>query len=87
VFIPELADLENDREKYTYSYSIRMSLLPEGCIINGLPFFSCQLQRRHWIIRANDRVVSDVSGEAVIGKVKIHATNYISCLISTFYFV
>ncbi|GMY32568.1 F-box protein SKIP16 isoform X1 [Fagus crenata] len=71
VFIPELADLENDREKYTYSYSIRMSLLPEGCIINGLPFFSCQLQRRHWIIRANDRVVSDVSGEAVIGKLPL----------------
>lgn len=69
VFIPELADPESDTEKYLFAYSIRMSLLPEGCVINGMTFSSCQLQRRHWIIHANNVVVSDVSGEAVIGMV------------------
>ncbi|KAF5733913.1 hypothetical protein HS088_TW16G00354 [Tripterygium wilfordii] len=68
VFVPELADLQHRSEKYWFTYSIRMSLLPEGCIINGMYFSSCQLLRRHWIIRANDTVVSDVNGEAVIGK-------------------
>lgn len=67
VFIPELADPESDTEKYLFAYSIRMSLLPEGCVINGMTFSSCQLQRRHWIINANNVVVADVSGEAVIG--------------------
>ncbi|XP_009341172.1 F-box protein SKIP16 [Pyrus x bretschneideri] len=68
VFVPESADLENTSEKYTFSYSIRMSLLPEGCVINGMPFSSCQLIWRHWIIRSNDVVVDDVGGEAVIGQ-------------------
>lgn len=45
-----------------------MSLSPEGCIMNGMTFSSCQLYRRHWIIRCNDNVVDDVNGEAVIGK-------------------
>lgn len=36
---------------------------------NGLPYDYCQLNWRHWIIRANDAVVSDVNGEAVIGMV------------------
>lgn len=71
VFIPDAADLQNDRERYKFAYSIHMSLLPEGCVIRGIPFGSCQLQWRHWIIRANDRVVSDVNGEAVIGKVNV----------------
>lgn len=69
VFIPEAADLQNDHGKYTFSYSIRMSLQPEGCIIDGIPFGSCQLHRRHWIIRAYDCIVSEVNDEAVIGKV------------------
>ncbi|KAF2322056.1 hypothetical protein GH714_006091 [Hevea brasiliensis] len=68
VFVPEAADLEDSSEKYWFAYSIRMSLLPEGCFINGMYFGSCQLQRRHWIIYANGNIVSDVSGEAVIGK-------------------
>ncbi|KAK4566617.1 hypothetical protein RGQ29_002759 [Quercus rubra] len=68
VFVPEIADLEDERRKYTFSYSIRMSLLSEGCVINGIPYSSCQLQRRHWIICANDRVESDVNDEAVIGQ-------------------
>ncbi|XP_041011655.1 F-box protein SKIP16-like [Juglans microcarpa x Juglans regia] len=68
VFIPELTDLQIDHQNYAFSYSIRMSLLPEGCIIHGVPFSSCQLHRRHWIIRANDHIVSDVNAEAVIGK-------------------
>ncbi|TKY67469.1 F-box protein SKIP16 [Spatholobus suberectus] len=65
---PELIDLRDDLEKYYFAYSIRLSLEPEGCIINGMSFSSCQLHWRHWIIRANDIVVSDVNGEAVIGQ-------------------
>ena len=69
MFVPEFSDLQDDKEKYLFAYSIRMSLLPEGCIINGMSLSSCQLHWRHWIIRANDAVKSDVNGEAVIGKV------------------
>lgn len=49
-----------------------MSLIPEGCNINGMTFDSCQLLSRHWVICANDVVVGDVNGEAVIGKVRFH---------------
>lgn len=69
VFVPELADLTREEDKYRYSYSIRLSLLPEGCMLDGTYFSSCQLHSRHWIIRCKDLVVSDVHGEAVIGKV------------------
>ncbi|XP_039033726.1 F-box protein SKIP16-like isoform X2 [Hibiscus syriacus] len=69
VFVPEFAGMEGEADKYLYAYSIRMSLLPEGCIINGTTFSSCQLNRRHWIIRANEDIVSDVNREAVIGQV------------------
>ncbi|XVF37673.1 hypothetical protein REPUB_Repub20aG0029800 [Reevesia pubescens] len=68
VFVPEFADLQDEDETYMYAYSIRMSLLPEGCIINGMTFGSCQLNWRHWVIRANQDIISDVNGEAVIGK-------------------
>lgn len=68
VFVPELGDLQNLKYKYMFAYSIRMSLLREGCIIDGTFFSSCQLYRRHWIIRANSDVVGDTGGEAVIGK-------------------
>ncbi|KAL1324037.1 hypothetical protein HN51_034228 [Arachis hypogaea] len=68
LLIPELSDLQDDVEKFLFAYSIRMSLEPQGCIINGVSFNSCQLHWRHWIIRADDMVVSDVNGEAVIGK-------------------
>ncbi|XP_043705896.1 F-box protein SKIP16 isoform X2 [Telopea speciosissima] len=68
VLVPELSDLQQESERYWFSYSIRMRLLPEGCIINGASFGSCQLYWRHWIIRSNDTVMSDVNGEAVIGK-------------------
>ncbi|KAB2039519.1 hypothetical protein ES319_D02G015400v1 [Gossypium barbadense] len=68
VFVPEFADLVDEAEKFTFAYSIRMSLLPEGCIINGMTFVSCQLNRRHWIIRADGEVVSSVDDEAVIGE-------------------
>ncbi|KAG9152604.1 hypothetical protein Leryth_021930 [Lithospermum erythrorhizon] len=71
VLAPEYCDLQDDSEKFFFSYSIRLSLVPEGCIINGINFSSCQLYWRHWIIRANDTVVSDVNGEAVIGKYPI----------------
>ncbi|XWS13201.1 hypothetical protein CRYUN_Cryun36dG0017100 [Craigia yunnanensis] len=68
VFVPEFANLQDEAEKYMFAYSIHMSLLPEGCIINEMTFSSCQLNWRHWIIRANEAIVSDFKGEAVIGK-------------------
>lgn len=67
--IPELIDLQDELEKYFFAYSIRMSLQSQGCVINGMTYSSCQLHWRHWIIRANDTVVADVNGEAVIGMV------------------
>lgn len=48
-----------------------MSLKPEGCYVRGMSFDSCQLYWRHWIIKTNDTVVSDINGEAVIGQVAI----------------
>ncbi|PSR98303.1 F-box protein [Actinidia chinensis var. chinensis] len=68
VLAPEFSDLDDGSAKYMFSYSIRMSLLPEGCIINGLSFTSCQLYWRHLFFHANDDLISDVEGEAVIGK-------------------
>lgn len=69
VFVPEYSGLKEEEDtKYYFTYSIRMSLLPEGCIINGINFISCQLYERHWIIRANDTIVGNVDGEAVIGQ-------------------
>ncbi|KAL0413753.1 UNVERIFIED_CONTAM: F-box protein SKIP16 [Sesamum radiatum] len=67
-FVPEFSNLQDESEKFVFAYSIRMSLSPNGCVINGMTFSSCQLYWRHWIIRANDAIVSDVNGEAVIGK-------------------
>ncbi|KAJ4838468.1 hypothetical protein Tsubulata_034930 [Turnera subulata] len=67
VLVPELTDLNASADRFIFSYSIRMSLLPDGCFINGMYFSSCQLHWRHWIIRANNTVVSNVNGEAVIG--------------------
>ncbi|ERN20323.1 hypothetical protein AMTRI_Chr06g177980 [Amborella trichopoda] len=67
VFVPELSDLDQPMNKYLFSYSIRMHLLPlENS--SGNPMSSCQLYWRHWIIRANDAIISDVSDKAVIGK-------------------
>ncbi|KAJ6859969.1 F-box protein SKIP16-like isoform X1 [Populus alba x Populus x berolinensis] len=65
IFVPEAVDLSRE---YLFAYSIRMSLPPEGCIINGMRFSSCQLHLRHWVISADDTVVSNVNSEAVIGK-------------------
>ncbi|KAL8479519.1 hypothetical protein ACS0TY_026424 [Phlomoides rotata] len=69
IFVPEYSNLQDESEKFVFSYSIRLSLSSDGCLINGVTFNSCQLHWRHWIIRANDAVVSDVNGEAVIGKI------------------
>ncbi|XP_047161251.1 F-box protein SKIP16 [Vigna umbellata] len=68
LIIPEFVDPQDDSEKYLFAYSIRLSLEPQGCLINGMSFNSCQLHWRRWIIRANDDVVSDFNGEAVIGQ-------------------
>lgn len=61
-----------------FSYSIRMRLLPDGCTLDSRQFNSCQLSSRHWIIRCDETVIADFSGEAVIGKVKnrFFSSNY-----------
>lgn len=69
MFIPEVSNLRAQPPAYWYAYSIRMSLVPEGCFLNGRHHSSCQLYWRHWIIRADDEVIDKVNGEAVIGKV------------------
>ncbi|CAA6660310.1 unnamed protein product [Spirodela intermedia] len=69
ILVPELCDLNDEGgDKYWFAYSIRLSLSPEGCMLDGVLHNSCQLYSRHWIIRAQENVVSDVRGEAVIGK-------------------
>ncbi|KAL2463444.1 F-box protein SKIP16 [Forsythia ovata] len=68
VFVPELSNLQDESEKFLFAYSIRLSLSPGGCVINAMTFSSCQLYWRHWCIRANDAIISNVNGEAVIGK-------------------
>lgn len=65
MFVPEFSNLQ-DNQTYQFAYSIRMSLSPEGCTINGMNFSSCQLHSIHWIIRTNGTVVEHVDGEAVI---------------------
>lgn len=67
VLVPEKSDLGSP--EFLFAYSIRMSLLPEGCKSHGMTYDSCQLYRRRWIIRENEVVKHDVDGEAVIGKV------------------
>ncbi|KAH9606893.1 hypothetical protein KSS87_019727 [Heliosperma pusillum] len=66
MLIPEQSEFGGSG--FLYAYSVRMSLLPEGCNIHGMTFDSCQLQSRHWIIRENEVVKGDVNAEAVIGK-------------------
>nr|XP_043628167.1 F-box protein SKIP16 [Erigeron canadensis] len=68
VFVPEFSDLLEEDNKYLFAYSVRLSLKPEGCVVHGMSHESCQLYRRHWIIKTNDQVVDDVDGEAVIGQ-------------------
>ncbi|KAL3506765.1 hypothetical protein ACH5RR_032147 [Cinchona calisaya] len=68
VFVPEGSNRHDENDKYLFAYSVRMSLLPDGCIINGTNFGSCQLYWRHWVIRVNDAIVGNVNAEAVIGK-------------------
>lgn len=66
VLVPEQSDLGSPG--FLFAYSVRMSLLPEGCIVHGMKFESCQLYWRHWIIRENEVVKNEVDAEAVIGK-------------------
>ncbi|KAJ0526446.1 putative ApaG domain, F-box-like domain superfamily, ApaG domain superfamily protein [Helianthus annuus] len=68
VFIPEFSDLTEEAQEYMFGYSIRMLLKPGGCFVHGMSFDSCQLYRRHWIIKSNNNVVGDFNGEAVIGQ-------------------
>jgi len=68
VFVPECSNLQASSERYYFCYSIRMCLLHQEYISQGKMLSSCQLARRHWIIRANDTLLDEVHGEAVIGK-------------------
>lgn len=60
--------MEELDDSYWFSYSVRMRLLdPASGQTDALS--SCQLSDRHWVIRANDTVVAEVRGRAVIGMV------------------
>ncbi|GJN28124.1 hypothetical protein PR202_gb16209 [Eleusine coracana subsp. coracana] len=66
VFVPEHHETGGSGGTNLYTYSIRLSV-PEACMLDGVYYSSCQLHRRHWIIRSRDTVVSEVHGEGVIG--------------------
>ncbi|GLT91657.1 hypothetical protein SLE2022_095330 [Rubroshorea leprosula] len=68
VLVPEFVNSLDDFGGYLFAYSIRMSLQPEGCIINGMTFDSCQLCCRHLLIRSNGDIISNVDAKAMIGK-------------------
>lgn len=66
--MPELSRVEELEDSYWFSYSVRMRLLdPAPGQTDALT--TCQLSDRHWVIRANDTVVAEVRGRAVIGMV------------------
>lgn len=68
VFVPELSRVEELDDSYWFSYSVRMCLLnPEPGQTDALS--TCQLSDRHWVIRANDTLIAEVRGRAVIGMV------------------
>lgn len=69
MLVPEQSDLQEGIDKYLFAYSIRMSVEPEGCVVDGVCYSSCQLYSRHWTIKAKGRVLNEVSGEGVIGMV------------------
>lgn len=68
VFVPERSDLQGSADKYYFCYSIRMCLVRQEKISAWAMLSSCQLARRHWVIRANDTIINDFHGDAVIGK-------------------
>lgn len=80
MFVPEISDLRNDEDKHYYAYSIRMCLLPQVYSLDGFHFDCCQLSSRHWIIRAKDTVVADISGEGVIGLVRSQLSSFCGVL-------
>ncbi|WCJ41304.1 SKP1/ASK-interacting protein 16 [Euphorbia peplus] len=45
-----------------------MSLLPDGCFVNGMWFNSCQLQKIHWITRVNDTVICHLRRDGLGGE-------------------
>lgn len=68
MFVPEKSYLQGV-DTYLFAYSIRMSVVPEGCVVDGVRYSSCQLYARHWIIKANGQVENEVAGKGVIGMV------------------
>lgn len=68
MFVPELSRVEEQEDSYWFSYSVRMRLLnPTPRQTDALR--SCQLSDRHWVIRAQDTIIAEVRGHAVIGLV------------------
>ncbi|KAJ3703726.1 hypothetical protein LUZ61_007431 [Rhynchospora tenuis] len=71
VLVPEGSNpggLDPVMDKYLFAYSIRISLLPQGCMLDGAYYSTCQLRSRRWVIRLRENIVDDVAGEAVIGQ-------------------
>lgn len=88
VFIPEASNpgaKGPDTDRYLFAYSIRISLLPQGCMLDGAYYSSCQLRSRHWIIRSKENIVDDVRGEAVIGNVIPFSCSHSSSILFTYH--
>ena len=66
--MPELSLVEELENSYWFSYSVRMRLLhPTPEQKDALT--TCQLSARHWVICVNDKVITEVRADAVIGRV------------------
>lgn len=78
LFIPELTVLESNH--YSFAFSLRMSLKPGGCIVNGMQFDSCQLCMCHWTIQENNDTVTRINEETMQGKVCYNKNLYSSYL-------
>ncbi|KAL8116988.1 F-box protein SKIP16-like [Apium graveolens] len=67
LFIPEMSMTVLESNHYSFFFSLRMSLKPGGCIVNGMQFDSCQLCMCHWTIQGND-MVTEINEETVQGE-------------------
>ncbi|KAL8116985.1 F-box protein SKIP16-like [Apium graveolens] len=66
LLMPEMSAANLERFKNCFACSIRMSLKPEGCIVNGMQFNSCQLYQQLRIVQENDNL-SEIIVDTVAG--------------------
>lgn len=66
MFVPEQSSVQNSN--FGFAFTIRISVLPDGCNVYGIKFNSCRLHWMHWIIRENENAIEDYSQEAYFAK-------------------